>query len=377
MKMVDLNGQYWRLKSEMDAAVEKVMASGAYIKGAEVTEFQENLSHFLSVRHVIGCGSGTDALQIALMTLGLQPGDEVITTPFTFIATAEVMALLRVKPVFVDVEENTFNLDIHQINAAITPRTKAILPVHLYGQSADMEPLLKIADKHGLYVVEDACQSIGAEYILADGQRKMTGTMGTFGCTSFFPTKNLGCYGDGGAMFTHDANLAKVATCIANHGAEKKYHHERVGVNSRLDTLQAAILNVKLRHLGEFTQARQAAADRYDALFADCDWLTLPYRAPYSTHVFHQYTVRLAEGVNRDKLQELLRAEEVPTMVYYPVPLHLQPVFAELGYKRGDFPVAEHLADTVLSLPMHTELTAQEQELVRELMGRTVEKCWK
>lgn len=377
MKMVDLNGQYERLKAEIDEAVEKVLASGAYIKGTEVTEFQENLSRFLSIPHVIGCGSGTDALQIALMALGLQPGDEVITTPFTFIATAEVMALLRVQPVFVDVEEKTFNLDIHQINAAITPRTKAILPVHLYGQSANMDPLLQIAEKHGLYVVEDACQSIGAEYIFADGQRKMTGTMGTFGCTSFFPTKNLGCYGDGGAMFTHDAELAKLAACIANHGAEKKYHHERVGVNSRLDTLQAAILNVKLRHLGEFTQARQSAADRYDTLFADCDWLTVPYRASYSTHVFHQYTVRLADRVNRDQLQELLRAEGVPTMVYYPVPLHLQPVFAELGYRRGDFPVAEHLADTVLSLPMHTELTAQEQEKVREVMGRVVEKCWK
>lgn len=375
--MVDLNGQYRRLKSEMDAAVEKVMSSGTYIKGEEVNEFQENLSRFLSVPHVIGCGSGTDALQIALMALGLQPGDEIITTPFTFIATAEVMALLHIKPVFVDVEENTFNIDVRQLEAAITPRTKAILPVHLYGQSADMEPLLKIAGKHGLYVVEDACQSIGAEYIFEDGQRKMTGTMGTFGCTSFFPTKNLGCYGDGGAMFTHDAELAKVATCIANHGAERKYHHERVGVNSRLDTLQAAILNVKLRHLGEFTQVRQAAADRYDMLLSDCDWLKVPYRAPYSTHVFHQYTMRLAVGVNRDHLQELLRAEQVPAMIYYPVPLHLQPMFAELGYRRGDLPVAEHLADTVLSLPMHTELTALEQEHVREVMGRAVEKCWK
>lgn len=375
--MVDLNGQYRRLKSEMDAAVEKVMASGTYIKGDEVTEFKENLSRFLSVPHVIGCGSGTDALQITLMALGLQPGDEVITTPFTFIATAEVMALLHIKPVFVDVEENTFNIDVRQLEAAITPRTKAILPVHLYGQSADMEPLLQIAGKHGLYVVEDACQSIGAEYIFEDGQRKMTGTMGTFGCTSFFPTKNLGCYGDGGAMFTHDAELAKVATCIANHGAERKYHHERVGVNSRLDTLQAAILNVKLRHLGEFTQVRQAAADRYDMLLSDCDWLKVPYRAPYSTHVFHQYTMRLAVGVNRDHLQELLRAEQVPAMIYYPVPLHLQPMFAELGYRRGDLPVAEHLADTVLSLPMHTELTAPEQEHVREVMGRAVEKCWK
>lgn len=375
--MVDLNGQYRRLKSEMDAAVEKVMASGTYIKGEEVTEFQENLSRFLSVPHVIGCGSGTDALQIALMALGLQPGDEIITTPFTFIATAEVMALLHIKPVFVDVEENTFNIDVRQLEAAITPRTKAILPVHLYGQSADMEPLLKIAGKHGLYVVEDACQSIGAEYIFEDGQRKMTGTMGTFGCTSFFPTKNLGCYGDGGAMFMHDSELAKVATCIANHGAERKYHHERVGVNSRLDTLQAAILNVKLRHLGEFTQVRQAAADRYDLLLSDCDWLKVPYRAPYSTHVFHQYTMRLAVGVNRDHLQELLRAEQVPAMIYYPVPLHLQPMFAELGYRRGDLPVAEHLADTVLSLPMHTELTAPEQEHVREVMGRAVEKCWK
>lgn len=375
--MVDLNGQYMRLKSEMDAAVEKVMVSGTYIKGEEVTEFQENLSRFLSVPHVIGCGSGTDALQITLMALGLQPGDEVITTPFTFIATAEVMALLHIKPVFVDVEENTFNIDVRQLEAAITPRTKAILPVHLYGQSADMEPLLQIAGKHGLYVVEDACQSIGAEYIFEDGQRKMTGTMGTFGCTSFFPTKNLGCYGDGGAMFTHDAELAKVATCIANHGAERKYHHERVGVNSRLDTLQAAILNVKLRHLGEFTQVRQAAADRYDLLLSDCDWLKVPYRAPYSTHVFHQYTMRLAVGVNRDHLQELLRAEQVPAMIYYPVPLHLQPMFAELGYRRGDLPVAEHLADTVLSLPMHTELTAPEQEHVREVMGRAVEKCWK
>lgn len=374
MQMVDLRNQYLKIKDEVDSAWAEVFENGAFIRGAAVREFEENLSHYLGGTKVVTCGNGTDALQIALMSLGLQPGDEIITTPFTFIATAEVIALLGLKPVFVDVDSQTFNLEVTQIEAAITPRTKVILPVHLFGQCAEMEPLLAIARRHNLYVVEDACQAIGAAYTFSDGTVRMAGTMGTFGCTSFFPSKNLGCFGDGGALFTQDEKLEALAACIANHGSVQKYHHERIGLNSRLDTLQAAVLKVKLRHLDEYTQARQAAAAKYDQLLAGCDRLTVPQVAPGRTHVYHQYTVRLADSVNRAQVQQELKAAGIPSMVYYPVPLHLQPAFACLGHHRGDFPVAEHLADTVLSLPMHTELTDEMQETVANALLAAVNK---
>lgn len=374
MQMVDLQNQYLKIKGEVDAAISEVMESGAFVRGAAVKAFEENLSHYLGGTRVVTCGNGTDALQIALMTLGLQTGDEVITTPFTFIATAEVIALLGLKPVFVDIDSQTFNMDVTQIEASITPRTKVILPVHLFGQCAEMEPLLAIARRHNLYVVEDACQAIGAAYTFSDGTVRMAGTMGTLGCTSFFPSKNLGCFGDGGALFTHDEKLEAAVACIANHGSVQKYHHERIGLNSRLDTLQAAVLNVKLRHLDEYTRARQAAAAKYDQLLAECDKIMVPQVAPRCTHVYHQYTLRLADSVNRVQVQESLKAAGIPSMVYYPVPLHLQPAFAYLGYRRGDFPVAEHLADTVLSLPMHTELTDEMQEKIAHALLAAVNK---
>lgn len=374
MQMVDLLSQYLKIKEEVGAAWAEVLENGAFIRGAAVKEFEENLSHYLGGTKVVTCGNGTDALQIALMSLGLQPGDEVITTPFTFIATAEVIALLGLKPVFVDIDSQTFNMDVTQIEASITPRTKVILPVHLFGQCAEIEPMLEIARRHNLYVVEDACQSIGAAYTFSDGTVRMAGTMGTLGCTSFFPSKNLGCFGDGGALFTHDEKLAAAAACIANHGSVQKYHHERIGLNSRLDTLQAAVLNVKLRHLDEYTRARQTAAAKYNQLLAECDQLTVPQVAPHSTHVYHQYTLRLADSVDRAQVQQELKAAGIPSMVYYPVPLHLQPAFAYLGHQRGDFPVAEHLADTVLSLPMHTELTDEMQEKIAHALLAAVNK---
>lgn len=372
--MVDLQNQYLKIKDEVDAALSEVIKSSAFVRGAAVKAFEKNLSHYLGGARVVTCGNGTDALQIALMALGLQSGDEVITTPFTFIATAEVIALLGLKPVFVDVEEGMFNMDVSQVESAITSRTKAILPVHLFGQCADMEPLMDLARRHHLYVVEDACQAIGATYTFSDGTVCMAGTMGTIGCTSFFPSKNLGCFGDGGALFTQDEKLADIAACIANHGSVRKYHHERIGLNSRLDTLQAAVLNVKLKHLEEYTQARQAAAAKYDQLLAGCEKLIVPQVASRCTHVYHQYTVRLADSVNRAQVQESLKAAGIPSMVYYPVPLHLQPAFAYLGYHRGNFPVAEHLADTVLSLPMHTELTDEMQDKIAHALLAAVNK---
>ena len=374
MQMVDLHTQYMKIREEVETAWAEVMESGAFIRGAAVKKFEENLSCYLGGAKVVTCGNGTDALQIALMSLNLQPGDEIITSPFTFIATAEVIALLGMKPVFVDVDEKTFTLDVTKVEAAITPRTKVILPVHLFGQCADMEPLLDIARRHSLYVVEDACQAIGATYTFSDGTVRMAGTMGTIGCTSFFPSKNLGCFGDGGALFTQDEKLAAAAACIANHGSVRKYHHERVGINSRLDSLQAALLDVKLRHLNEYTRARQAAAAKYNQLLTGCDKLMIPQVIKNSTHVYHQYTLRLCDNVNRIQVQEHLKASGIPSMVYYPVPLHLQQAFAFMGYQRGDFPVAELLADTVLSLPMHTELTVEMQETVAKALLEAVHK---
>ena len=357
--MVDLRSQYAHIKAEIDAGIQEVIDSAAFIKGPKVKSFQEHLEAYTGAKHVIPVGNGTDALQIALMGLGLKPGDEVITPTFTFIATAEVVALLGLTPVVVDVNWETMNMDVEAVRRAITPRTKAIVPVHLFGQCADMEALMALAEEHQLYVVEDACQAIGARYTFSNGETKQAGTIGHIGCTSFFPSKNLGCYGDGGAIFTNDDTLADRMQAIANHGCHVRYHHDEVGVNSRLDSIQAAILDAKLPHLDAYTAARQRAAAYYDKAFANNEKLLIPGRDPHSTHVFHQYTLRVV-GVDRDQLREGLAVRGIPAMIYYPVPLHQQKAYLDPRYKDGDFPVAERLAACVLSLPMHTELDEEQ-----------------
>jgi len=357
--MVDLQAQYARIKQDIDAGIQEVIDSAAFIKGPKVSAFQEHLEAYTGAKHVINVGNGTDALQIALMALGLKPGDEVITPTFTFIATAEVVALLGLTPVVVDVDWETMNMDIESVRRAITPRTKAIVPVHLFGQCAEMEALLALAKEHGLYVIEDACQAIGAQYTFSNGETKQAGTMGHIGCTSFFPSKNLGCYGDGGAIFTNDDDLAAQMRAIANHGMVVRYHHDRIGVNSRLDSIQAAVLDAKLPHLNEYIAARQRAAAYYDKAFAGCEALLVPGRQAHSTHVFHQYTLRVV-GADRDKVREGLAERGIPAMIYYPVPLHQQKAYLDPRYKDGDFPVAERLASCVLSLPMHTELDEEQ-----------------
>ena len=365
--MVDLKTQYERLKSDIDAGIREVIESTQFVKGPQVSRFQEHLAEYTGAKHVIAVGNGTDALQIALMALGLRPGDEVITPTFTFIATAEVVALLGLKPVVVDVDWGTMNMSVEAVRKAITPRTKAIVPVHLFGQCANMEPLLEIAREQGLYIVEDACQAIGARYTFSDGTVRQAGTMGHIGCTSFFPSKNLGCYGDGGALFTNDDALAEKIAAIANHGCKVRYHHDEVGVNSRLDSLQAAILDVKLRHLDEFTAARNRAAAYYDeVLGSDPRWL-IPERQAHSTHVFHQYTLRMT-GIDRDSVQQQLKEKGIPSMIYYPVPLHMQKAYRDARYKEGDFPVAEKLVRCVLSLPMHTELDNEQLEYITQTL---------
>ena len=357
--MVDLQSQYTHIKAEIDAGIQEVIDSAAFIKGPKVKAFQEHLEVYTGAKHVIPVGNGTDALQIALMGLGLKPGDEVITPTFTFIATAEVVALLGLTPVVVDVNWETMNMDVEAVRRAITPRTKAIVPVHLFGQCADMEALMALAEEHQPYVVEDACQAIGARYTFSNGETKQAGTIGHIGCTSFFPSKNLGCYGDGGAIFTNDDTLADRMQAIANHGCHVRYHHDEVGVNSRLDSIQAAILDAKLPHLDAYTAARQRAAAYYDKAFANNEKLLIPGREPHSTHVFHQYTLRVV-GVDRNQLREGLAERGIPAMIYYPVPLHQQKAYLDPRYKDGDFPVAERLAACVLSLPMHTELDEEQ-----------------
>lgn len=373
IQMVDLGGQYQKIKSEIDQAVLNVVSSTAYINGPEVKKFAEELETFLSVKHVIPCANGTDALQIAMMALDLKPGDEVITPNFTFISTVEVVALLGLKPVIVDVDPNTFNMDPAAVRAAITDRTKVIAPVHLFGQCADMDELLAISKAHGLYLIEDTAQAISSDYRLADGMTKMAGTMGDFGATSFFPSKNLGCYGDGGALYTNDDRLAEKARQIANHGMRVRYYHEKVGVNSRLDSIQAAILRIKLRRLNEYCAARRKAADYYDNAFADEPALMTPYRDPKTTHTFHQYTLKV-NGVDRDALQKHMIDQGIPAMIYYPVPLHMQEAFADLGYKAGDFPVTEQLCKEVISLPMHTELNEAQLERISSALLDFVRK---
>ena len=359
--MVDLQTQYQHIKADVDRAIQAVIDSASFIKGPAVTAFQEHLETYTGAKHVIPVGNGTDALQIALMALGLKPGDEVITPTFTFIATAEVVALLGLTPVVVDVDWDTMNISVESIRKAITPRTKAIVPVHLFGQCADMEAIMSIAQEHGLYVVEDACQAIGAKYTFSDGNIRQAATIGHIGCTSFFPSKNLGCYGDGGAIFTNNDELASKMRAIANHGMVVRYHHDQVGVNSRLDSIQAAILDIKLPHLDEYIEARQRAAAYYDKAFSNNSHLLIPARTDKSTHVFHQYTLRLVD-VDRDALRNALAEKGIPAMIYYPIPLHLQKAYQDFRYKAGDFPVAEKLAACVLSLPMHTEL--DEEQLI-------------
>ncbi|MBK7932410.1 MAG: DegT/DnrJ/EryC1/StrS family aminotransferase [Acidobacteria bacterium] len=361
--MVDLKGQYEKIKDEIDAAVLGTVSSTQFINGPQVADLQKNLEAYLGIEHVIPCANGTDALQIAMMALGLEPGDEVIVPAFTFIATAEVIALLRLTPVMVDVDEGTFNVTAEAVEAGITPRTKAIVPVHMFGQSCDMEPIMAVAAKHGIPVIEDNAQAIGADYIFADGRRAKTGTVGDIGCTSFFPSKNLGCYGDGGAIFTNDGDLAEKMRIVANHGQTRRYYHDRVGVNSRLDSIQAAVLNVKLPHLDEYCDARRAVAERYDAAFADIDGVKTPAREPRSTHVFHQYTLRIADG-RRDELNAFLAARDIPSMIYYPVPLYKQEAFKETADPNFTLPATERLCEQVLSLPIHTEMDRDTQDQI-------------
>ena len=365
IQMVDLKGQYNNIKEEVDLAIHEVLESTAFINGKAVTDFSRNLGNYLGIHHVIPCANGTDALQIALMGLGLEPGDEVITPSFTFIATTEVVALLRLKPVFADVDPKTFCMDPDSLEKQITKKTRAIVPVHLYGQSAPMKEIMDLAGKYQIRVVEDNAQAIGSDYTFPDGKTYKTGTMGDCGTTSFFPSKNLGAYGDGGALFTKDAALAEIFKMIANHGQKKRYYHELVGCNSRLDTLQAAILNVKLPLLDEYISRRRAAADFYDRAFAGHPKIRTPYRAPYTKHVFHQYTLIL-EGADRNKLNEWLASKNIPSMIYYPVPAHRQNMFASFQSGLQKLEVTDWLTERVISLPMHTELDEEQLGFIKD-----------
>jgi dTDP-4-amino-4,6-dideoxygalactose transaminase len=361
IQMVDLKRQYLKIKPEVDAAMANVLDNTAFINGKAVVDFTQHLQEYLNVKHVIPCANGTDALQIAMMALGLEPGDEVITPSFTYIATTEVIALLRLKPVFVDVDPETFCIDVSKIRAAITPKTKAIVPVHLYGQSCDMEAIMKIAEEHQLFVVEDNAQAIGATITFSNGSVHKTGTIGHIGCTSFFPSKNLGCYGDGGAMMTNNELLAERIKMVANHGQSKRYYHDVVGCNSRLDTLQAAVLDIKLRQLDKYNDARRAVAAYYNNAFKDNPKITTPVTAEGNTHVFHQYTLKL-EGVDRNALQESLANVGVPAMIYYPVPAHRQKMFSFLNLPEVDLPITDWLTHRVISLPIHTEMDQEQLE---------------
>lgn len=355
IQMVDLKAQYNRIKLEVDQAIQEVIDTTSFINGPAVGAFQKDLEQYLHCKHVIPCANGTDALQIAMMALGYKPGDEVITASFTYVATAEVIALLGLKPVLVDVNPETFNIDPEAVEKAITDKTVAIVPVHLFGQCAPMERLMEIAQKHNIDIIEDTAQAIGAEYTFADGTVKKAGTIGRVGATSFFPSKNLGCYGDGGAIFTQDDQLAEKIRMIANHGQRVRYYHDEIGVNSRLDSIQAAILRVKLRELDQYAARRNQLADAYDAAFSNSGKLITPVRSENSTHVFHQYTM-LVNGISRDEMKEFLESKGVPAMIYYPVPLHMQKAYLDPRYKQGDFPVTEDLCARVISLPMHTEM---------------------
>lgn len=364
IQMVDLKRQYLKIKDEIDQGILEVLDTTAYINGPKVKAFQEGLQQYLSTAHVIPCANGTDALQIAMMALDLQPGDEVIVPAFTYVATAEVIALLRLKPVMVDVDYDTFNLTAEIVAKAITPRTKAIVPVNLFGQSCDLEPIMALAQEHGLWVIEDNAQAIGADYTFSDGSTAKTGTIGHIGCTSFYPSKNLGAYGDGGAISTNRADLAQKMQMVANHGQVRRYYHDVVGVNSRLDAIQAVVLGVKLKRLNEYAAARQAAADFYDQALAGLNWIQPPVRHPKSTHVFHQYTLLVKNG-QRDALQTYLQQKGVPTMIYYPVPLYAQDAFRPFT-DLTHLPVTEQLCQEVLSLPIHTELDSEQLNYIVE-----------
>lgn len=373
IQMVDLKGQYKKIQEEVDQAVLEVIRSAAFINGPAVKSFQANLEQYLGAKHVIPCANGTDALQIAFMALGLQPGDEVIVPAFTYVATAEVIALLRLKPIMVDVDPDTFNITADIIEAAVTPNTKAVVPVNLFGQSCDMEPIMEVAKKHNLYVVEDNAQAIGADYTFSDGHTQKTGTIGHIGCTSFYPSKNLGAYGDGGAIYTNDDELASKLRMMANHGQNKRYYHAHVGVNSRLDSIQAAILDIKLRHLDAYAEKRREAAAHYDKAFAGMDQLVVPVRQHNSTHVFHQYTLKVKDG-KRDELQTYLKEKGLPSMIYYPVPLYEQEAYKGLSDRQVDFlPVTDQLCKEVISLAMHSELNQEQLEHITE----TVKSFWK
>jgi dTDP-4-amino-4,6-dideoxygalactose transaminase len=368
IQMVDLVSQYEKIKPAIDSAISEVIENAHFINGQEVTNFSEDLKDYLVVKNVITCANGTDALQIAMMALGLKPGDEVITPSFTYIATTEVIALLGLKPVFVEVNKDTFCIDAEAIEKAITPKTKAIVPVHLYGQAADMNAIMIIAKKHNLYVIEDNAQAIGSDYHLTDGSVVKTGTIGDIGCTSFFPSKNLGCYGDGGALFTNNEDLAQKIKMIANHGQSKKYYHDVVGCNSRLDTIQAAVLRIKLRQLDNYIDARREVADYYDAFFGPIEGVKIPFRSHDSKHVFHQYTLTL-EGHNRDGLNEFLAEREIPSMIYYPVPAHRQKMFESFGSGSLDLPITDWLTKRVISLPIHTEMQKEQLELITKTIA--------
>jgi len=359
IQMVDTQTQYQKLKNEIDFAIKEVIDSSAFINGKIVQEFAINLAKYLDVKHVIPCANGTDALQVAMMALGLRPGDEVITPSFTYIATTEVIALLRLTPVFVEVDRETFCIDPNSIRNAITAKTKAIVPVHLYGQSANMDEIMDIAREFNLHVIEDNAQAIGAEHIFNNGIKKKTGTIGTVGTTSFYPSKNLAAFGDGGALYTNDDDLASLLKMTVNHGQSKRYYHDIVGCNSRLDSIQAAVLNEKLKHLDDYIQARRRAADFYDKAFADCPNIKTPVRASYSNHVFHQYTI-VVENVNRGELHKFLAEKKIPSMIYYPVPSHRQKMFSHFNTASTSMPVTDWLCERVLSLPMHTELDEEQ-----------------
>lgn len=371
IQMVDTKTQYLKIKDQVDAGIHQVLDSAAYINGKPVKDFTKNLSSYLNVKHTIPCANGTDALQIAMMALGLEPGDEVITPSFTYVATTEVVALLKLKPVFVEVDKETFNIDPRAIEAAITPKTKAIVPVHLYGQAANMEEIMSIAERHNLFVIEDNAQAIGCNYTFSDGRVKKTGTISTIGTTSFYPSKNLGAYGDGGAIFTNDDALAEKLLMIANHGQKVRYYHEMVGCNSRLDSIQAAVLDVKLKYLDDYIAARQKAAAFYEAAFASNEKISVPKTASFTNHVYHQYTLIL-NGVNRDKLSSYLASQQIPSMIYYPVPAHRQNMFAAFGGADFQLPVTDWLTERVISLPIHTELEEDQLQHIADHVLRFV-----
>ena len=370
--MVDLMSQYQKIKPAIDSAILNVIENAQFINGPEVSGFQSELESYLGVKHVIPCANGTDALQIALMALGLKPGDEVITPSFTYIATTEVMALLGLRPIFVEVDKDTFCIDPAMIEAAITSKTKAIVPVHLYGQAANMDAIMEIAKKHSLFVVEDNAQAIGSDYYHTNGKVSKTGAIGDIGCTSFFPSKNLGCYGDGGAICTNNDELAAAMRMIANHGQSKRYYHDVVGCNSRLDSIQAAVLRIKLRELDNYIAARRKVADHYDAFFAQFPQIKTPVRGKESKHVFHQYTLTL-EGIDRDKLNEFLATKDVPSMIYYPVPAHRQKMFAAFGSENTVLPVTDWLTERVISLPIHTEMEQEQLDYICAAVAEYIE----